>query len=76
VEGFKQEPIPKIEVYRPNLNKPMLATHDPHIVAIAADAQVATDLPLLDLNDPNAIADFIMQWLKQQRANLKLVSSR
>jgi molybdopterin-guanine dinucleotide biosynthesis protein B len=76
VEGFKQEPIPKIEVYRPNLNKPMLAMHDPHIVAIAADAHVATDLPLLNLNDPNAIADFIMQWLKQQRANLKLVSSR
>jgi molybdopterin-guanine dinucleotide biosynthesis protein B len=45
-------------------------------VAIAADAHVATDLPLLDLNDPNAIADFIMQWLQQQRANLKLVSSR
>jgi molybdopterin-guanine dinucleotide biosynthesis protein B len=76
VEGFKQEPIPKIEVYRPNLNKPMLAKHDPHIMAIAADAHVATDLPLLDLNDPNAIADFIMQWLQQQRANLKLVSSR
>jgi molybdopterin-guanine dinucleotide biosynthesis protein B len=76
VEGFKQEPIPKIEVYRPNLGKPMLASHDPHIVAIAADEHIPTDLPLLDLNDPEAIADFIMQWLTQQRANLKFVSSR
>lgn len=76
VEGFKQEPIPKIEVYRPNLNKPMLAEHDSHIIAIASDAQVTTELPQLDLNNPGEIADFILQWLKQQSADLKLVSSR
>ena len=76
VEGFKQEPIPKIEVYRPNLNKPMLSAHDSHIIAIACDEQVITELPQLDLNNPDEIADFILQWLKQQSADLKLVSSR
>lgn len=76
VEGFKQEPIPKIEVYRPNLNKPMLSAYDSHIIAIACDEQVITELPQLDLNNPDEIADFILQWLKQQSADLKLVSSR
>ena len=75
VEGFKQEPIAKIEVCRPSLGNPLLAADDPHIIAIAADAQVETALPQLDLNDPDRIADFIMYWLPQERARLKLTAT-
>ncbi len=62
VEGFKPEAIPKIEVYRPALGKPLLAPEDPAIVAIATDAPYATPalVPLLDLNDPPAIVDFLL----------------
>lgn len=67
VEGFKQEPISKIEVYRPSLGKPLQAENDPHVIAIASDGPVTTTLPVLDLNDPEAIADFIVNWLQQQR---------
>lgn len=63
VEGFKQEPIPKIEIHRPALGYPLLAENDPHIIALASDAPVATTLPLLDLNQPAAIADFVLGWL-------------
>jgi len=62
VEGFKHASIPKIEVYRPSLAAPLLAVKDPDIIAVASDMAVETTLPLLDLNNPSAIADFIQQW--------------
>lgn len=75
VEGFKQEPIPKIEIFRPALHKPLLADHDPHIIAVATDGPAPTALPQLDLNDAQAIADFVQHWLAQQRNSLKIVST-
>ncbi len=60
VEGFKRAPIPKLEVHRPSYERPLLHTGDGNIVAIAADAPVDTALPVLDLNDPDAIAQFII----------------
>ncbi|MEZ5741952.1 MAG: molybdopterin-guanine dinucleotide biosynthesis protein B [Burkholderiaceae bacterium] len=59
VEGYKRAAIPKLEVYRPALGKPPLWTDDGNIVGVAADAPVDTVLPVLDLNDPAAIAQFI-----------------
>jgi molybdopterin-guanine dinucleotide biosynthesis protein B len=61
IEGYKREPIPKIEARRLEAaNREPLAPADPHIVAIAADHPVAgTALPVFDLNDTQAIADFI-----------------
>jgi molybdopterin-guanine dinucleotide biosynthesis protein B len=67
VEGFKQEAIPKIEVFRPSLGRPLLADTDPHVIAIAADGPLNIRLPVLDLNDPAAIADFVLDWLHHQQ---------
>jgi len=66
VEGFKQAPIPKIEVHRPSLELPLLAPHDSTIVAVATDAPIAIALPTLDLNNIDEVAAFIMQWFKTQ----------
>ncbi|MBL8357952.1 MAG: molybdopterin-guanine dinucleotide biosynthesis protein B [Delftia acidovorans] len=63
VEGFKRAAIPKLEVHRPGLGKPPLHTEDANIVAVASDAHVATALPVLDINDPQRIAEFIMAHL-------------
>lgn len=62
IEGFKRQPHPRLEVHRPALGKPLLCLDDERIVAIASDAPVpeATS-PRLDLNDPPAIAQFIMR---------------
>ena len=76
VEGFKNEAIPKIEVYRPTTAKPLLADNDPYVIAVAADGPVKTRLPVLDLNDANVIAEFVLRWLETQRSSPKLVSSR
>lgn len=61
VEGFKHEAIAKIEIYRAEIGKPLLFPDDPHIIAVASDAPVETTLPRLDLNQPAAIADFILK---------------
>ena len=63
VEGFKRAAIPKLEIHRPSLGRALLHPDDPNIVAIACDAAVDTGLPILNINDPAAIAEFIMRHL-------------
>lgn len=74
VEGFKQESIPKIEIYRPSLDKPLWAEHDPYVIAVATDGPAPTKLPQLDLNDPHGIANFVQAWLVEQQPTKKSVS--
>ncbi len=63
VEGFKQFVFPKIELHRARLCKPFLFPNDPSIIALACDElQVPqTSLPVLDINEPAQIADFIQK---------------
>ena len=65
VEGFKRADLPKIEVWRAANGKPLQYLGDPCIVAVATDSpqQLAkpTPLPVLDLNVPDAVADFLLQ---------------
>ena len=62
VEGFKPENIPKIELHRPALAQPLFHAESDNIIAIAHDAAepMAVTCPQLDLNDPEAIASFIV----------------
>ncbi len=65
IEGFKSEGhIPRIEVRRLSNTEPPLFSHDPNVIAVAADHAVDTQLPLLDLNDAAKIADFIAARLE------------
>jgi len=61
VEGFKHEPIPKLEVYRAEVGEALIHPHDANIVAVASDAKVDTQLPQLDLNKPEAVAEFVLK---------------
>jgi molybdopterin-guanine dinucleotide biosynthesis protein B len=38
VEGYKKAPIPKLEVWRADVGKPILFPGDPHILAVATDS--------------------------------------
>lgn len=63
VEGFKRDHHPKIEIHRANVGKPFLHPEDPFIVAIASDAPLpAALLPMLDINDAEAIADAVERY--------------
>jgi molybdopterin-guanine dinucleotide biosynthesis protein B len=70
VEGYKSAPIPKIEVYRRGLHTPPLHPDDPHVVAVATDDVLDTELPQLDVNDAEAVARFIRKFLGLDRARL------
>jgi len=65
VEGFKLEDIPKIEVFRPNLGKKRLSSYQTGFIAIASDEKLSddTDLPRLDLNNIEEIANFILNQI-------------
>ncbi len=64
VEGFKHACFTKIEIQRQDLNKPLLYTDDKNIVAIITDDVSAEHtLPVLNLNDPDEICDYICQHL-------------
>ncbi|MEC5396328.1 molybdopterin-guanine dinucleotide biosynthesis protein B [Uliginosibacterium sp. H1] len=60
VEGFKSAELPKIEVHRPALGKPFLHGEFPNVVAVASDASLDVDLPLLDLNHHDDVAAFVL----------------
>jgi len=64
VEGFKREPIPKIEVHRAAAGTALLFPDDPCIVAVASDVPVATGLPVFHLDDHAAIAEFVVTHLE------------
>jgi molybdopterin-guanine dinucleotide biosynthesis protein B len=62
VEGYKRAPIAKIEVRRTAAARhETLSDNDPSVRAIVTDHPVArTHLPVFDLDDVKAIADFII----------------
>jgi molybdopterin-guanine dinucleotide biosynthesis protein B len=61
IEGFKTHGHPKIEVFRPSTREDMLQPSDPTVVAVATDEALdGVTVPVIDLNDVAAVADFIL----------------
>ena len=71
VEGFKYASYPKIEVYRSTMGKPALYLDDDEIFAVATDSALPGDAHPLELpiEDPSAIADYIVARLADSRFN-------
>jgi molybdopterin-guanine dinucleotide biosynthesis protein B len=62
VEGFKRDAFPKIEIHRAENGKPLIQPDDPYIVAVAADVALPqAKVPVIDLNDVEAIADLLLR---------------
>ena len=62
VEGYKRDAFPKLEVHRVANGKPLIHPEDPHIIAIASDVALPkAKVPVIDLNDIEAIADFLIK---------------
>ena len=70
VEGYKKEPIPKIEVHRRDAMLPLLHPADAHVIAVATDEPLDTPLPQLPVDEPEAVARFIVHWTGLDRARL------
>lgn len=63
-EGFKKSGLLKIEVHRQERSGTLICrgeAHDPSLVAVATDEPLDLDVPLLDLNNPVQVADFVVK---------------
>ncbi|ELB2151068.1 bifunctional molybdopterin-guanine dinucleotide biosynthesis adaptor protein MobB/molybdopterin molybdotransferase MoeA [Vibrio parahaemolyticus] len=69
VEGCKNIAFPKIELHREEVGKPWLYPHDENIIAIASDtAELDSELPQMNINDLDAIAQFVLQYVQEAKA--------
>lgn len=65
VEGFKEEPVPKIVLWRAGIKGGIEELLDEQVIAVASDQKLALNMPVLDINRPDSVADFIADWLKK-----------
>jgi len=66
VEGSRGSSLPKIEVHRREFRRALICRgerDDPGLTAVASDEPLDLDVPVLDLNDPEAIAEFVSSLL-------------
>ncbi|KJY76894.1 bifunctional molybdopterin-guanine dinucleotide biosynthesis adaptor protein MobB/molybdopterin molybdotransferase MoeA [Vibrio nigripulchritudo] len=75
VEGCKNIAFPKIELNREEVGKPWLHPSDDNIIAIASDRKVESPLPQMDINDLDAIADFVIQFSQDSFVTSKPAST-
>jgi molybdopterin-guanine dinucleotide biosynthesis protein B len=70
VEGFKREPIPKLEVHRAANGKDWIFPSDPSVVAVATDAPDMPNgsPPHFGLEEYGRIADFIVRHMRLRPA--------
>ncbi|MGI2981105.1 bifunctional molybdopterin-guanine dinucleotide biosynthesis adaptor protein MobB/molybdopterin molybdotransferase MoeA [Vibrio alginolyticus] len=69
VEGCKNIAFPKIELHREEVGKPWLYPNDENIIAIASDGgELDSELPQMNINDLEAIAQFVIQYVQDAKA--------
>lgn len=61
VEGYKRDAHPKVEVWRAETGHPLIQPGDSLVRAVATDAALTLPVPVLNLNDTTAVADFILR---------------
>ncbi|MBM7355331.1 molybdopterin-guanine dinucleotide biosynthesis protein MobB [Lelliottia amnigena] len=67
VEGFKHESVAKILLFRQGTGHGFdELTLDQDVIAVASDVSLTIQMPVLNLNDTDEIADFIEAWLQKQ----------
>lgn len=63
VEGYKREPIPKIEIIGPENTGDFLWPDDPNVKALASDQAIhGCDLPRFERSQAPEVADFILNF--------------
>ena len=62
VEGYMREKRPKIEVFRSTVHASPRFLQDPDLIAVASDVKLDLAVPLFDLDNPEALADFICEY--------------
>ena len=76
VEGWKGSELPRIEVHRSELGRPLICRGDgppdPHLLAVASNAPLTVDVPVLDLDNPPAVLAFIRERFDLSRTDRRV----
>ena len=66
VEGHKRGSLPKIEIVRQQHEQLLCCAdgYDPSYIAVASNIQLDLDIPVLDLNDPVVISNFLADFFR------------
>jgi molybdopterin-guanine dinucleotide biosynthesis protein B len=71
-EGYKNLPLPKIEVYRREAAESPVAAGKDELAAIVTDDAVEADVPIFRLSQTNELADFVEKRFKNEPADAEL----
>ncbi|MBK4773143.1 MAG: hypothetical protein FT726_26510 [Pantoea sp. Morm] len=59
--------MPKIALWRRDVRGEVADLLEEYVVALASDENLTINRPLLDINQPVKIADFIENWLRKSQ---------
>jgi molybdopterin-guanine dinucleotide biosynthesis protein B len=58
-EGWRSDPLPKVEVHRRSMNRPFLCAEDRRVFAVVTDEPPPRPLPTFDADDVEPLADLL-----------------
>lgn len=64
VEGFKHESLPKIVLWRGGDEERLRSLLDEDVIAVASDCTLSLPFPVININNPKMVTDFILKWLE------------
>jgi len=64
VEGFKRADLPKIEVFRPENEKPPACRNDRNLLAVVSDAHLDWCVPRYAANDFEGLAELVLEHFR------------
>ena len=64
VEGYKEENLPKVEIFRPEVHDTPLCLEDQSLIAVMADSNLDVGVPIFALDDVIGLADLLVRNFK------------
>jgi len=64
VEGHKEETLPKVEIFRPEVHDSPLFLKDPGLIAVMTNSTLETEVPVLGLADATGLADLLVRYFE------------
>ena len=66
-EGWRAEPLPRVEVHRRAVSRAFLCATDRRVLAVVGDEAPPRRLPTFDPDAVGEVADFLVAWLARRR---------
>lgn len=66
-ESFKNEPMPRIEVHRSDVEPAFLCASDPHVIAVVSDVEPPRALPWFTADEVEALGEFVARFALSSR---------